>query len=155
MKRTIPLLITTLSGFALIFAYFIPATESWGESVAIWFDILAAIAFLLGGGNLLKVQLRKISDQRPGWGYSAVTVITFAATLVIGLLKVGVQPAINQEFRGESFAPLPVTLLPEFSVPGTLPEKANPVPLPASVREQMRVNDGRLVFRGWMRPGQK
>jgi len=154
MKRTIPLLITSLSGFVLICAYFIPVTQSWGERVLIWFDIMAAIAFLLGGGNLLKVQLRKISDQRPGWGYSAVTVMTFAATLVIGLLKIGVQPAIIQEFRGESFAPLPVALLPEYSVPGTLPEKVNPIPLPASVREQMRVEDGRLIFRGWMRPGQ-
>jgi hypothetical protein len=155
MKRTIPLLITALSGFVLIFAYFIPATQSWGEAVAIWFDILAAIAFVLGGGNLLKVQFRKISDQRAGWGYAAVTVVTFCATLVIGLLKIGVQPAVNQEFRGESFAPLPVAVLPEYSVPGTLPEKARDVPLPATVREQMRVEDGRLVFRGWMRPAQK
>jgi len=155
MKRTIPLLITALSGFVLIGAYFIPATQSWGEAVAIWFDILAAIAFVLGGGNLLKVQLRKISDQRAGWGYAAVTVATFCATLVIGLLKLGVAPAVNQEFRGESFAPLSISALPEFSVPGELPVKAQPIPLPASVREQMRVEEGRLVFRGWMRSSQK
>ena len=46
MKRTVPLLITALGGFILIAAYFIPYTQSWGESVAIWFDILASIAFI-------------------------------------------------------------------------------------------------------------
>ncbi|MBL8849047.1 MAG: hypothetical protein JNG89_05160 [Planctomycetaceae bacterium] len=154
MKRTIPLLITALSGFVLIFAYFIPATESWGESVAIWFDILAAIAYVLGGGNLIKVQLKKISDRKAGWGYAAVTLMAFTVTLIIGLFKVGVTPARNQEYYGESFAPLPVSLLPEFSVPGELPIKQHPQALPPSVRSQMQVADGRLTFRGWMRDDQ-
>ena len=53
MKRSVPLLITAIGGLVLIAAYFIPYTQSWGETVAIWFDILASIAFILGGGNLL------------------------------------------------------------------------------------------------------
>ena len=154
MKRTIPLLITTLSGFILIFAYFIPATESWGEIVSIWFDILAAIAFVLGGGNLVKVQLQKISDRKPGWGYAAVTLLAFATTLVVGLLKMGVAPAVQQEFYGESFAPLPVAALPEYSVPGTLPEKAQRHKLPPSVRAQFRAENDQLFFRGWLRNDQ-
>ena len=48
MKRTIPLLITAIGGFVLIIAFFIPYTEGWGEVAAIWFDVLAAIAFILG-----------------------------------------------------------------------------------------------------------
>ena len=52
MKRTVPLLITALGGFVLIGAYFIPPAQSWGEKVSIWFDILASIAFILGGANL-------------------------------------------------------------------------------------------------------
>ena len=59
MKRTVPLLITAVVGTVLIASRFIPAAESWGESAAIWFDILAAVAFVLGGGNLVKLQLRK------------------------------------------------------------------------------------------------
>src|SRR5262245_3077201 len=123
MKRTIPLLITALSGFVLIFAYFIPATQSWGEDVAIWLDILAAIAFVLGGGNLLKVQFQKISDRKPGWGYAAITVVAFTATLAIGLFKLGVGPSAALEHPGESFAKLPLAALPEFSVEGELPEQ--------------------------------
>ena len=154
MKRTIPLLITTLSGFILIVAYFIPATQSWGEVVSMWFNILAAIAFLLGGGNLVKAQLKKISDRKAGWGYAAVTLVAFLATLIVGLFKLGVDPARQQEFYGESFAPLPTNALPEFSVPGALPDKAQRHALPPSVRAQFRAEDDRLVFRGWLRDDQ-
>jgi len=90
MKRTIPLLIASVAGFVLIVAYFIPVTQTWGETTSIWFDILASIAMILGGGNLLKIHLKKTSDRVPGWGFSVVTLIAFAATLLIGLSKVGV-----------------------------------------------------------------
>ena len=63
MKRAVPLLITALGGLALIAAYFIPYTQSW-ESGRIWFDVLAAIAFILGGGNLRKLHLKNVSI---GW----------------------------------------------------------------------------------------
>ncbi|MDP6090150.1 MAG: hypothetical protein QF563_08085, partial [Candidatus Marinimicrobia bacterium] len=92
MKRNVPLLITALGGFILIIAYFIPATQGWGEVAAIWFDILASIAFILGGGNLLKIHLKKISDKRVGWAYSAITLAAFLITLFVGLGKVGVNP---------------------------------------------------------------
>lgn len=93
MKRTVPLLITSLGGFVLILAYFIPYTQDWGERAAIWFDVLAAIAFILGGGNLLKTHLKHISDRARGWGYSGIVVISFLATLIIGLGKIGVHPS--------------------------------------------------------------
>ena len=89
MKRNIPLLVATIAGFVMIVAYFIPYTEDWGEVVGIWFDILAAIAFILGGGNLLKVHLRKVSDQAAGWAYSVITLIAFLFTLIVGLFKIG------------------------------------------------------------------
>ena len=95
MKRTVPLVIAAITGFVLIAAYFIPYTQSWGDEAMIWFDILAAIAFLLGGGNLLKVHLQKISSRRAGWGFSVVTLLAFLITLVVGLGKFGVDPSEN------------------------------------------------------------
>lgn len=92
MKRSVPLLIAAITGFVLIFAHFIPFTEDWGEKAMIWFDILAAVAFILGGGNLLKMNLQKVSDRKPGWAFPLITVIAFLATLAVGLLKVGVHP---------------------------------------------------------------
>jgi len=85
-------MITALGGFVLIVAYFIPATQGWGEVAAIWFDILAAIAFVLGGGNLLKVHLGKISGKVTGWGYSIITILAFVITLFVGLGKIGINP---------------------------------------------------------------
>ncbi len=93
MKRSVPLLITAIGGFVLIAAYFIPYTQSWGESVAVWFDILASIAFILGGGNLLKLHLKKVYDQVSGWGYSLIVLVAFLLTLAVGLGKMGVPPS--------------------------------------------------------------
>jgi hypothetical protein len=93
MKRFLPLLITAAGGFVLIAAYFIPYTQSWGERATIWFDVLAAIAFVLGGGNLLKIHLMKISDRVRGWGYSLIVLISFLTTLAVGLFKIGVNPS--------------------------------------------------------------
>lgn len=158
MKRTVPLLITAVVGVVLIASRFIPAAESWGESAAIWFDILAAVAFILGGGNLVKLQLRKISDRAPGWGYAAITLIAFIVTLFSGLGKVGSQPAAQQEFYGQSFAPLAVADLPASmtaKVTGAIPKRADGTSLPLSVKRQLREENGQLVFHGWMTSRQK
>jgi hypothetical protein len=153
MKRTVPLLITAVVGVVLIASRFIPSAESWGESAAIWFDILAAVAFILGGGNLLKLQLRKISDRAPGWGYAGITLIAFLVMLFSGLGKVGSQPAAQQEFYGQSFAPLAVADLPASTtakVTGTIPNRTDGTSLPLSVKRQLSDENGQLVFRGWM-----
>ena len=158
MKRTIPLFITAIGGFILIVSVFIPRTEGWGEIAAIWFDVLAAIAFVLGGGNLIKIHLKKISDRAKGWAYSAITLIAFFATLYFGLFKVGSKPAAKQEFYGEVFATIPLDDLPAaltFQVKGLLPERGDGKSIPASVRKQLKQDGDQLVFRGWMTSDQK
>ena len=54
---------------------------------------LSRRAVLLGGASLLKMNLLAISARGPGWGYAAVTLVTFLVTLGVGLLKVGVPPS--------------------------------------------------------------
>jgi hypothetical protein len=95
-------MLAIVAGFVMIAAYFSPHTEHWGEDVAVWFDILAAIAFVLGGGNLLKVHLRKVSDRNKGWGYSVITIASFLVMLVIGLGKIGVHP--NPQYPGHGMS---------------------------------------------------
>lgn len=158
MRRTIPLLITALGGFVLIAAYFVPATQSWGEVAAVWFDVLASIAFVLGGGNLLKVHAKKISDKAKGWGYSGVTLVAFLGMLFVGLGKVGAPPAIQQEFYGQTFASLPLDGFPESlgaQVEGSIPKRVDGEPIPPSVRWQLSEKDGSVRFRGWMRGNQR
>jgi hypothetical protein len=158
MKRTIPMAITTAVGFVLIVAYFIPATQFLGEFAAVSFDILAGIAFILGGGNLLKTHLKKISVRQAGWGYSVVTLVSFLVMLVIGLGKLGTPPARDQQYYGQSLAALPLRNFPESqwaSVAGTIPDKPQGDLQAPSVRRQISQQDGRIVFRGWMLSNQR
>ena len=92
LTRLIPLLITGIAGLVMIVSAFIPHTSEWGKIAGQFFNILAAFAFVLGGGNLLKVHLKKISDQGAGWGYSGVVLVCFLVTLFVGLFKIGTYP---------------------------------------------------------------
>lgn len=95
LTRSIPLLITGLAGLVMILSAFFPYTSDWGKTAGQFFNILAAFAFVLGGGNLLKIHLKKVSDQSEGWGYSGVILICFIVTLVVGLGKLGVYPSMD------------------------------------------------------------
>ena len=154
MKRLIPLLIASIGGFALIVAYFLPATEEWGVELAVWFDILAGIAFILGGGNLLKVHLQKVHDRKAGWGYSGIILVSFLATLFFGLWKLGAPPKGNTEFFGESFAQLSPSSLPEYAVPRPATVTEEPRKIPASVGRQLAITATEVRFRGWPTPVQ-
>ncbi|MFO0827793.1 MAG: hypothetical protein U0572_06535 [Phycisphaerales bacterium] len=92
MKRTIPVLIVAATGIVLMLSFFSPRLEAAGETATEWFTILAAVAYVLGGGSLLKAQLEAISARRAGWGYAAITLVAFFVTLVAGLGKIGVRP---------------------------------------------------------------
>lgn len=94
-KRTIPLLIAAFVGILLIATYFIPLTESYGADAMEMFIILAAAAMVLGAGNLLLLNLSKISNRQPGWGYAAITLLAFFVTLIIGLFKIGAMPTMS------------------------------------------------------------
>ncbi|MEE8146265.1 MAG: hypothetical protein V3T24_01570, partial [Longimicrobiales bacterium] len=156
MKRLVPYWIAAVAGFVLIVSVFIPISQGWGEVAAIWFDILQAIAFILGGGNLLKIHLKKASDRPAGWGYSVVVLVSFLTMLSVGLLKVGVPPATNPEYYGESFAPLPLASIPQvFTVSGSIPEKVSGEEVHPSARAQLQEVGEEITFRGWMRGYQK
>lgn len=107
MTRKFALLLTLLAGATMVISTFIKPTQSWGEDVAEWFNVLAAIAFVLGAANLAKVHLEKLSSRSAGWGYSVIVLAAFAATMFVGLLKVGVHPlatAPTVAFSGEKDA---------------------------------------------------
>lgn len=92
MQRTVPVMIAATVGALMAVAFFSPPLLWLREKAEEWFTILAAIAMLLGGTNLCAHHLRKISDREAGWGFSAVTLLTFFITVGVGVLKVGVVP---------------------------------------------------------------
>ena len=92
MSKTAPVVIASLVGFLMAIAYFVPPLLPLRQSAEEWYTIVATIAMLLGGANLCIHHLKKISDQQAGWGFSVVTLVAFAVTVIVGLLKVGVIP---------------------------------------------------------------
>jgi hypothetical protein len=90
LKRTIPLFITGLVGTLLVISYYVPHPpfDSVERKIPDYFNIIAAFAFILGGGNLLRIHLTRISRRDHEWTYSVVTVVGFLTMLIVGLLKV-------------------------------------------------------------------
>lgn len=92
MLKTIPVMIASIVGFVMILAYFSPRLLWLRQTAEDWFAIITTIAMIYGGLTLCVHHLKKISDAEAGWGYSGVTLIAFAVTVIVGLLKVGVVP---------------------------------------------------------------
>jgi hypothetical protein len=103
MRRRIPIIITFIVGLALILAMFIPHApfSSLDENLSVYFDIIAVFAFILGGGNLLRVHLVKIQRKKRDWQFSIVTIVAFLFMLIIGFLKVGGPPGLRGDFLAE------------------------------------------------------
>jgi len=102
VKRTMPLVITFVVGLTLIIAMFIPHDPFFDMDTkfSIFYDVIAVFAFILGGGNLLRVHLNKVSQKRRDWKFSIVTLSGFFLMLVAGLFKIGVQSGWSGDFQG-------------------------------------------------------
>lgn len=89
MRREIPLVILIFVGSLLIFSVFLPPLENLGENFTLFFDIIAVFAFFLGGGNLVRVHVKKLMRKKEDWPFSIVTLLGFALMLAAGLFKIG------------------------------------------------------------------
>ncbi|MEK6608007.1 MAG: hypothetical protein AABZ30_10130 [Myxococcota bacterium] len=87
MKRRGPLIVTFLCGAFFAAEYFIPhgRVKATGEVLRDWVAILSAVAFILGGINLLTVNLPKIRRREPDWGYKVVMLAAAAVMLFAGI----------------------------------------------------------------------
>jgi len=91
LRIWLPVLVTGLFGTILVIAYFVPHWPfgKLNADFSEYFNIIAAFAFILGGGNLLKIHADKIYRKQKGWPYSVVTLGGFLLMLVAGLFKIG------------------------------------------------------------------
>ena len=101
MKSTIPWLIAAIAGCVMIAAYFIPAAQSWqdeaGNGSRFWPRSRSCWAAPISACRIC----RRFRPARQGWGYAAVTLITFRITLGVGMFKVGV-PVEDPEHPGRA-----------------------------------------------------
>jgi len=89
MRREIPLAITIFVGFLAIASFFSPPLEGLGEDFTLFFDIIAVFAFFLGGGNLVRVHVKRLIVRKTDWWFSIVTLSGFLVMLWAGLFKIG------------------------------------------------------------------
>lgn len=96
-KRQIPILIVAVIGSITLFGWFIkePNIEAFvNDDATQWYDILASFAIILGGLNLMKLQMQKIAKQRKGWQYSMVAIGGFIFAITAGFIIKGVDDSV-------------------------------------------------------------
>ena len=85
MRLFVPLTITFVAGIIMILQFFVPATQSMGESLQEWYMIVASFAIFIGAANLLQVHVHRIRFKGRNWKYSPVTIVGFSAMILTGL----------------------------------------------------------------------
>jgi hypothetical protein len=89
VKREFPLFLTAAIGLFMILSFFVPhqvvsVPADFLQQSAI---IVVAFGMLLGGANLMRVNLEAIVRRQPGWPYKLVLVVALVATVAIGLIE--------------------------------------------------------------------
>jgi hypothetical protein len=90
-KRTIPLIIVFVLGIMMFFQYYIPhsASQEVLNRTPIWVSIISAFALAIGLASLVHMHIGKIRKLVPGWGYSAVLLVSMLVMVVVGFISKG------------------------------------------------------------------
>jgi hypothetical protein len=89
MKREIPILLTVLSGLAIIWSFFssYPVADAANTELLQWALIFFSVAFILGIANLVRVSLKQISSGHSDSIYKIVLLVVLFGYLFIGLAE--------------------------------------------------------------------
>jgi hypothetical protein len=87
MKMRIPLVIGFLTGTFFLVQFFVPykTLKDIFDMFMDWGMIIGTFALVLGLGSLFRVHLDRIRQRRQGYGYSFITLISFAIVLITGM----------------------------------------------------------------------
>jgi hypothetical protein len=88
IKRYLLVGTAIIAGLVILLGFFIrlPAIDNTRSILLGWAVILAGVALFIGLVNLIIVHSRKVIDKKPGSVYSAVLLVSFVITLLIGLI---------------------------------------------------------------------
>lgn len=89
MKRELPLLMTAVIGLYMILSFFVP--HQWVSVPADFLQasaiIVVAFGYVLGGANVLRVNLDAIAKQQPNWQYKIVLLVGLIVTVATGAVE--------------------------------------------------------------------
>ncbi|HET7225541.1 MAG TPA: hypothetical protein VFK69_07465 [Candidatus Eisenbacteria bacterium] len=89
MKREVPLFITAAIGLFMILSFFVPhqvvsVPADFLQQSAV---IVVAFGYVLGGANVLRVNVDAISKRADGWPYKLMLVAALLTMLIVGLVE--------------------------------------------------------------------
>jgi hypothetical protein len=86
VKRQVPLLITLVAGLFCLIGFFVPhpAVRSWYDDIQQWVIVIVGATYVLGVANLLRVNLRQVSQRARDWPFKIVLLIGILATSIVG-----------------------------------------------------------------------
>ena len=89
MKREFPLFVTAAIGLFMILSFFVPH-----QAVSVPADflqqsavIVVAFGIVLGGANLLRVNLEAVRKRQAGWPYRLVLIAGLLVMVLVGLIE--------------------------------------------------------------------
>ena len=93
MRLHIPIALGFLAGTFMMVVFFVPHQyfQQANENLMDWAMIIGAFALVLGLGSLLRTHLDKIRNRRTDYGYSFITLLSFAGMFFFGIFY-GVKP---------------------------------------------------------------
>ncbi|MBN1550516.1 hypothetical protein JW979_03555 [bacterium] len=86
MKRRIPILIVSITGFLLTVQYFCPHpySEAFYNNALDWLVIIGIFAMPLGIYSMVRIQFQKVARQESGWGFAVISLISLFVMLGLG-----------------------------------------------------------------------
>ena len=102
VKRTLPLIITFISGIIMSVAFFsgpaLPTIKSLEEIFPQWIQIIMTFTMILGAFSLIRFNFQKIARKQNGWGYSVVLLVGFFGMAALGMIS-GSWPKFDPELK--------------------------------------------------------
>ena len=106
IKKTLPLIITFVTGMIMILAYFAGEGTSIHKLEQVlpnWIQIIMTFTMVLGAISLLRINVQKVMRKADGWGYSVVLLVGFFSMSIFGFLGGTIQPSRQYENNKEYY----------------------------------------------------
>lgn len=112
MRKEVPLLITFLAGTFFIADYFIPHTGFSNIAAMIngWAIIVVAFSYVLGVGNVLRINVARITKKEKDWVLKVILVICLFFMLGIGIFGGIGENTIFYWFFYNTYNPMQATM---------------------------------------------
>ncbi len=112
MRKEVPLIITFLAGTFFIADYFIPHTGFSNIAAMIngWAIIVVAFSYVLGVGNVLRINIARITKKEKDWVLKVILVICLFFMLGIGIFGGIGENTIFYWFFYNTYNPMQATM---------------------------------------------